>query len=123
MPLRLTLMTLRKLRAKGRGITRLTIKAAIRHGNSPGDVLVVDLSLGKQGQRKQLVGDNLFYYLARLHTSADWLLDGSSPRSGRNFGNPRMPALSTVTPIRHAHWQRDADGNKYPNTDWQHPLA
>src|SRR5436853_2636209 len=74
MPLRTDVDDVAKVKAKARGITRLSNQAAIDMVQ-PGDVLVVDL-FGKK-VNGTIVGDNLFYYLAKAAHAAGLVVDGS----------------------------------------------
>ena len=74
MPLRSDVDDVAEAKAKGRGITRLTNQAAIDMVQ-PGDALVVDL-FGKK-VNGTIVGDNLFYYLAKSAHAAGLVVDGS----------------------------------------------
>src|SRR5437016_6748989 len=74
MPLRSDVDDVAEAKAKGRGITRLTNQAAIDMVQ-PGDALVVDL-FGKK-VNGTIVGDNLFYYLAKAARAAELVVDGS----------------------------------------------
>ncbi len=74
MPLRSDVDDVAEAKAKGRGITRLTNQAAIDMVQ-PGDVLVVDL-FGKK-VNGTIVGDNLFYYLAKAAHAGGLVVDGS----------------------------------------------
>jgi len=74
MPLRSDLDTIAKAKAKDRGVSRLTNQTAIDM-LQPGDVLVVDL-FGKK-VNGTIVGDNLFYYVAKATQGGGLVVDGS----------------------------------------------
>lgn len=74
MPLRSDLDTIAKAKAKDRGFPRLTNQTAIDM-LQPGDVLVVDL-FGKK-VNGTIVGDNLFYYVAKATSGGGLVVDGS----------------------------------------------
>ena len=98
MPLRSDVDDVAEAKAKGRGITRLTNQAAIDMVQ-PGDVLVVDL-FGKK-VNGTIVGDNLFYYLAKAAHAAGLVVDGSI-RDLDGISEIEMPAYyrhADPTPI------------------------
>jgi len=98
MPLRSDVDDVAEAKAKGRGITRLTNQAAIDM-LQPGDVLVVDL-FGKK-VNGTIVGDNLFYYLAKSAHAAGLVVDGSI-RDLDGISEIEMPAYyrhADPTPI------------------------
>ncbi|HKN34205.1 MAG TPA: hypothetical protein VJX16_13280 [Terriglobales bacterium] len=74
MPLRTDVDDVAKVKAKARGIARLTNQTAIDM-LQPGDVLVVDL-FGKK-VNGTIVGDNLFYYVMQATHGAGLVVDGS----------------------------------------------
>ena len=74
MPLRSDLDAIAKAKAKDHGFSRLTNQTAIDM-LQPGDVLVVDL-FGKK-VNGTIVGDNLFYYVAKATGGGGLVVDGS----------------------------------------------
>jgi len=74
MPERFDLDTVASVKAKARGIPRLTNQTAIDM-LQPGDVLVVDL-FGKKVDGT-IVGDNLFYYVMKATHGGGLVVDGS----------------------------------------------
>jgi 4-hydroxy-4-methyl-2-oxoglutarate aldolase len=98
MPLRSDVDDVAEAKAKGSGITRLTNQAAIDIVQ-PGDVLVVDL-FGKK-VNGTIVGDNLFYYLAKAAHGAGLVVDASI-RDLDGISEIEMPAYyrhADPTPI------------------------
>jgi regulator of RNase E activity RraA len=74
MPLRSDVNEVAQMKAKGHGLPRLRNQTAIDM-LQPGDVLVVDL-FGKKVDGT-IVGDNLFYYMAKSAHAAGLVVDGS----------------------------------------------
>lgn len=74
LPLRSDVNEVAQLKAKSRGLPRLKNQTAIDM-LQPGDVLVVDL-FGKKVDGT-IVGDNLFYYMAKAAHAAGLVVDGS----------------------------------------------
>src|SRR5438105_4367373 len=98
MPLRPDVDEIAKDKAKEHGIPRLTNQAAIDMVQ-PGDMLVVDL-FGKK-VNGTIVGDNLFYYLAKAAHAAGLVVDGSI-RDLDGISEIEMPAYyrhADPTPI------------------------
>jgi 4-hydroxy-4-methyl-2-oxoglutarate aldolase len=98
MPLRSDLNDVAQTKAKAHGIPRLTNQTAIDM-LQPGDVLVVDL-FGKK-VNGTIVGDNLFYYIAKSAHGGGLVVDGSI-RDLDGIAEIEMPAYfrhSEPTPI------------------------
>src|SRR5437660_2132616 len=98
MPMRSDVDDVAKAKARARGIRRLTNQTAIDMVQ-PGDVLVVDL-FGKK-VNGTIVGDNLFYYLAKAAHAAGLVVDGSI-RDLDGMSEIEMPAYyrhADPTPI------------------------
>src|SRR5881392_321594 len=98
MPLRSDVDDIPRAKAKNSGVPRLTNQSAIDMVQ-PGDVLVVDL-FGKK-VNGTIVGDNLFYYLAKSAHAAGLVVDGSI-RDLDGISEIEMPAYyrhADPTPI------------------------
>lgn len=98
MPLRPDVDAVAQAKAKAHGIQRLTNQVAIDMVR-PGDVLVVDLFSKKVNGT--IVGDNLFYYLAKAAHAGGLVVDGSI-RDLDGISEIEMPAYyrhTEPTPI------------------------